>query len=81
MSLAPRLLYPDDHADDLVIFLTPSAVDFTCIRQILSLFAGASGLASNLDKCAISPFDAPRKMSPLCCRSSRAAYKASPPDI
>jgi hypothetical protein len=43
------------YADDLVIFLAPSATDFGCIRQILDLFAGSSGLATNLDKCVITP--------------------------
>jgi hypothetical protein len=29
--------------------------DFRCIRAILDLFAGTSGLITNLDKCLISP--------------------------
>lgn len=32
------------YADDPVIFLAPMTCDFTCVRQILDLFAGASGL-------------------------------------
>jgi hypothetical protein len=43
------------YADDLVIFLAPSAQDFSCIRHILELFAGTSGLATKLDKCTITP--------------------------
>lgn len=43
------------YADDLVVFLNPMTADFTCIRQILELFEGASGLACNLEKCSISP--------------------------
>lgn len=43
------------YADDLVLFLAPSAQDFNCIRRILELFAGSSGLATNLDKCVITP--------------------------
>lgn len=43
------------YADDLVIFVNPSREDFGCISAILDLFAGASGLLSNLDKCLISP--------------------------
>jgi hypothetical protein len=43
------------YADDLVIFLAPSAQDFNCIRHILELFAGTSGLATKLDKCTITP--------------------------
>jgi hypothetical protein len=62
------------YADDLVIFLAPSAVDFSCIRQILSLFASASGLATNLDKCAISPIRCSEEDVALCRRSSCAVY-------
>jgi len=43
------------YVDDLVVFLAPCPLDFRCIRQLLKLFAGASGLATNLDKCAITP--------------------------
>lgn len=43
------------YADDLVIFARPTTTDFVCIRQILELFAGASGLQCNLDKCTITP--------------------------
>jgi hypothetical protein len=32
------------YVDDLVLFLIPRHEDFTCIRAILELFAGASGL-------------------------------------
>jgi hypothetical protein len=41
--------------DDLVVFLAPSVQDFTCVRQMLELFAGASGLSTNLDKCTVTP--------------------------
>jgi hypothetical protein len=43
------------YADDLVIFLSPSVQDFTCIRHILDLFAGASGLNANINMCLTSP--------------------------
>lgn len=43
------------YADDLVVFLTPSPQDFSCVRRILELFASASGLATNLDKCSVTP--------------------------
>ncbi|XP_066311258.1 secreted RxLR effector protein 78-like [Miscanthus floridulus] len=33
----------------------PLSLDFSYIHMILELFAGASGLATNLDKCAITP--------------------------
>jgi hypothetical protein len=43
------------YADDLDIFLAPSEQDFSCIRRILELFASSFGLATNLDKCTITP--------------------------
>ena len=43
------------YADDLVVFLAPTPQDFSCIREILQLFAGVSGLQTNLDKCQVTP--------------------------
>lgn len=43
------------YADDLVVFLAPTTQDFRCIREILQLFAGTSGLQTNLDKCQVTP--------------------------
>jgi hypothetical protein len=43
------------YADDLVIFLSPVASDLRCIREILCLFADATGLVTNTEKCSISP--------------------------
>lgn len=43
------------YADDLVIFLSPDRNDLLNMRRILELFAGASGLATNVDKCLITP--------------------------
>jgi hypothetical protein len=43
------------YADDLVMSLVPTTRDFTCVRQILDLFAGISGLSTNLHKCSITP--------------------------
>lgn len=42
------------YAGDLVMFLAPTTRDLVCVRQILDLFTGASGLSMNLDKCAIT---------------------------
>lgn len=43
------------YADNLVVFLHPSAREFNCIQRILELFAGTSGLSTNLDKCMMTP--------------------------
>jgi hypothetical protein len=43
------------YADDLVVFLSPVPSDLRCIQEILHLFADATGLVTNMDKCSISP--------------------------
>jgi len=59
-----RLLTPLHHkikertfmyADDVVIFLSPVQQDLALTRAILEIFAGASGLKTNVAKCLISP--------------------------
>jgi hypothetical protein len=39
------------YADDLVVFISPSATDLQVARRILDLFCDASGLGCNLAKC------------------------------
>ena len=43
------------NADDVVVFLSPIQQDLTSLKLILEIFAGASGLKTNLSKCMISP--------------------------
>jgi len=43
------------YADDVVVFLSPEEHDLLLTRVILNIFAGASGLKTNLSKCHISP--------------------------
>jgi hypothetical protein len=43
------------YAADLVIFLSPDRNDLINMRRILDLFASASGLATNVNKCVITP--------------------------
>ena len=43
------------YADDLVLLVAPNANDLQCVIQILQLFAGASGLVTNVDKCVAMP--------------------------
>jgi hypothetical protein len=43
------------YADDLVVLLAPLESDLECLHQILQLFAGASGLVTNVDKCIAMP--------------------------
>lgn len=43
------------YADDLVMFLSPNESHLCLMKEILSIFKGASGLASNLSKCQASP--------------------------
>ena len=43
------------YADDVVVFLSPVEQDLVLTRVILEIFAGASGLKTNLSKCKVSP--------------------------
>ena len=40
------------YADDLVLLVSPTPEDLACVRHILDLFAGASGLLTNYEKCS-----------------------------
>lgn len=73
------------YADDLVIFLSPSTQDFTNIRHILDLFVGAFGLATNVDKCVITPIhcsdeqvDAMRQVFPCKVQDFPTKYLGAP---
>jgi hypothetical protein len=48
------------YADNLVIFIAPTEQDFLLVRDILEIFAGASGLHTNLGKCQIMPIQCSR---------------------
>jgi hypothetical protein len=41
------------YADDLIMFVSPTAVDMHLTMEILSLFKGASGLGCNMGKCQV----------------------------
>jgi hypothetical protein len=68
------------YADDLVVLLAPEIGDLHCLSQILQLFAGASGLVINMEKCIVTPICCddeaiaavqevfPRVVSPFPCR-------------
>jgi len=43
------------YADDVILFSTPSQQDLIFIKGILEIFARATGLRTNLNKCRISP--------------------------
>ena len=47
------------YADDVIIFMHPNAADARAIREILSIFAEASGLRTNLTKCSITSIYTP----------------------
>jgi hypothetical protein len=59
------------------VFLHPFAQDFTCIRQILDLFAGASGLSTNLDKCTMTLIRCSRRTSRWCSKCFLVGSKSS----
>lgn len=43
------------YADDLVLFLVPNALDMEVLKTTLSIFASASSLFTNLEKCVATP--------------------------
>jgi hypothetical protein len=43
------------YADDVVMFISPTARELGLVRGVLQCFGGASGLHTNLGKCSISP--------------------------
>jgi len=43
------------YADDVVLFSSPAQKDLTLHKSILQIFADATGLKTNLNKCRISP--------------------------
>lgn len=60
------------YADVVVILVAPSHGDLNCVQQILHLFAGASGLVANIDKCVATPIHCTEEMVAGCRRYSRA---------
>ena len=42
-------------ADDVVLFVTPTAADLQAVKAVVQLFGMASGLFSNLDKSVATP--------------------------
>ena len=46
------------YADDLIVLTAPKSEDLQCLHHILQLFAGASGLITNVDECVATP---------ICC--------------
>jgi hypothetical protein len=43
------------YADDLFIFIKPTAHDLRLVQKILTAFAGASGLHTNTSECQFTP--------------------------
>jgi hypothetical protein len=79
VPLPSRILHRASiYADDLVIFLSPCARDFSTMRHILDLFAGASGLATNFDKCVLTPIHCSSEEVEQYVKSSPATYRTSP---
>jgi hypothetical protein len=50
------------YADDLVLFVSPQTQDLLSILGVLQLFAGASGPATNVEKCVASPIQCTEEM-------------------
>jgi hypothetical protein len=43
------------YADDVILFIRPTVQEAIAVKEILTIFGGASGLRTNLNKCSITP--------------------------
>lgn len=43
------------NADDVVVFLQPTTAELSVAKSILACFEGATGVATNLSKCSMTP--------------------------
>jgi hypothetical protein len=43
------------YADDVALFLSPGRQDVAVLKEIIAVFADATGLSTNLDKCVATP--------------------------
>jgi hypothetical protein len=55
MGGAPIRHHCSIYADDVILFMHPSAGEANAIKTILQIFSDASGLRTNLGKCSITP--------------------------
>jgi hypothetical protein len=56
-----------------VVLVAPHHEDLTCVRQVLDLFAGASGLVTNVDKCVATPIAEVQQAFPCVVPPFRAS--------
>jgi hypothetical protein len=61
------------YADDIILFVHPEVREAVAVKEILRIFAEASGLKTNLNKCSITPIfgdqdSLPQLQSILGCR-------------
>jgi hypothetical protein len=63
--LGPRAIthWASLYADDLVIFLIPVSEDILLFHLIFDIFAGASGLTSNMSKCQLAAIRCDREQT------------------
>jgi hypothetical protein len=66
---APICHHCSIYADDVILFMHPSAEEANTIKIILHIFDDASGLRMNLGKCSIMPIHIQR--------TTRNSYKQS----
>jgi hypothetical protein len=66
------------YADDVVLFLSPKEQDLILARGILEIFARTSGLATNINKCLISPIHVISRPWCHCSIFSLASGKVDP---
>lgn len=57
------------YADDMVVFLRPFRDDLRCLKELLDVFAGASDLVTNYNKCQLTPIRCSQEEAPALLES------------
>jgi hypothetical protein len=57
------------YADDVILFIRPTAQEARVVKEILTIFGDTTGIRTNLSKCSITPIFGGKKHWRRSCRS------------
>ena len=66
------------YVDDIVLFVAPLVADLTALKTALEIFATASGLYTNLDKCVATPIHSSQEQIDLVSETMTCAVADFP---
>lgn len=66
------------YVDDIVLFVAPLVADLTALKTSLEIFATASGLYTNLDKCVATPIHCSQEQIDLVSETMTCAVADFP---